>query len=195
MATSREEGFSFIEVMVALALALVVAAAALSLFTGLERTEAGDADRMILLTQSRVAVGRLERDLRLGTAQGCAFSVAGPLLEGQQNEVVLLTRSAEGGLTLVEWEVTGSSLMRRKGPCPVVRPPVITHNLYNDNKTMLENMRSDAAFHYFAYGAEVEAPVAPEHLPFIDEVRLSGRAAVPGASLTVKVVAGCRVGR
>jgi hypothetical protein len=186
---------SLIELLVALALTLVVAAATLSLWAGLQRAEAGDADRMILLTQARVAIARLERDLRLGTAQGCMFPLAGPVLEGQASEVVLLTRGVEGGLEVVEWEAVGGSLMRRKGPCPAVRPSLIVHTLYNDNKTMLQNLGSSARFRYFMHGVEVEPPVAAEDLPFVDEVRLVGGASVPGTSLSVKVVGGCCVGR
>jgi hypothetical protein len=185
-----------VELLVALALTLVVAGAALSLWAGLERTGSGDADRMVLLTQSRVAVARLERDLRLGTAQGCPFAVAGPVLEAKAAQVVLLTRSGEtGALALVEWEVVGGSLMRRRGSCPLVRPVSVPHSLFTDNKTMLEGLNSGACFHYFVSGVEVPTPVPAAELPFVDEVRLAGRATVAESTPAVRVAGGCRVGR
>jgi prepilin-type N-terminal cleavage/methylation domain-containing protein len=183
MSTSRskpvpwEAGFSLIELLVGLSLTLIVAMAALALWEGLERTGAGTADRMVRLIQGRVAVARLSRDLRLASAHGCPFVVSGALLEASSEHVVLLTRSGDSGdLLLVEWELVGGSLMRRRGSCPATRPAAIAHSLFVDNKTMIEDLRPGSRFHFFASGVEVGSPVSAGYLAAIDEVRLDAKA-------------------
>jgi prepilin-type N-terminal cleavage/methylation domain-containing protein len=191
-----EDGFSLVELVVGLALLLVIACAALALWTGLERAGTSDGDRMVLLLQSRVAAARLERELRLATAQGCLFTVGGPVLEARPNQVVLLTRVEQvAGPVLIEWEVVNGNLMRRRGACPAIRPLLFSHSLYSDNKTMLEGMTSATCFRYFVGGLEIQAPVAAADLAFIDEVRLVGAAATRGGAARIAVAGGCLVGR
>jgi hypothetical protein len=192
----REGGFSLIELVIGLSLTLCIAAAALTLWTGLERTGTNAGDRMIRLIQGRVAVARLARDLRLATAWGCPFPTPGVLLEARANQVVILTRSTEsGGLFLVEWELVGGSLMRRRGGCPATRPASVEHSLFVDHKTMLEGVTPSSRFRFFASGAEVASPVGLADLQMIDEVRIEATASVGAGRLTVDVFASSRVGR
>ncbi|HLA83129.1 MAG TPA: prepilin-type N-terminal cleavage/methylation domain-containing protein [Thermoleophilia bacterium] len=192
----RESGFSLIELLIGLSLTLCVAAAALTLWTCLERTGTSGGDRMIRLIQGRVAVARLSRDLRLATAWGCPFPTPGVLLEARANQVVILTRSTESGaLFLVEWELIGGSLMRRRGNCPATRPASIEHSLFVDHKTMLEGVTPSSRFRFFASGAEVASPVCVAELQMIDEVRIEAAAGMSGGRMTVDVFASSRVGR
>ena len=191
-----EAGFSLIELLVGLALTLIVAMAALALWEGLERTGAGAGDRMVRLIQGRVAVARLSRDLRLASAQGCPFVASGAVLEASSEHVVLLTRSGDpGDLLLVEWELVGGSLMRRRGSCPATRPATITHSLFVDNKTMIEDVRPGSCFRFFASGVEVGSPVNPGCLAAIDEVRLDARAGEVGQRTVVDVAGSSPLGR
>ena len=169
MSTSRwallgkESGFSLVEVIVGISLVLVLSAALLALWTGLERSGVRDGDRMVELIQSRVAIARLERDVRLASALGCAFVAETALLDAEAGQFVLLTRTVESGPpSLVEWEVVGSSLMRRKGPIPQTRPGAFSHSLYSDNKTMLEGLNPGSRLHYLAGGRELTIPITRE---------------------------------
>jgi prepilin-type N-terminal cleavage/methylation domain-containing protein len=196
MSPSRDGGFSLIELLVALSLTLCIAMAALSLWEGTERTGTDAGDRMVRLIQGRVAVARLSRDLRLASAQGCPFIVSGALLEARSDRVVMLTRSGDSGSTLVvEWELVGGNLMRRRGTCPTSRPATIVHSLFVDHKTMLEDMSSASRFRFFVSGVEVASPIGPGDLVDIDEVRLDAKAGLGRATTIVDVVGTCRLGR
>jgi prepilin-type N-terminal cleavage/methylation domain-containing protein len=191
-----QEGFSLVELVVGLALLLVIACAALALWTGLERGGASDGDKMILLLQSRVAIARLERDVRMATAQDCLFTTSGAVLEAKPNQLVILTRIEQsGGPVLVEWELINGNLMRRRGACPAMRPLSFSHSLYSDNKTMLEGVTPATRLRYFVGGLEIEGPVALVDLPLIDEVQLAGGAAASGVAARIVVAGGCLVGR
>jgi prepilin-type N-terminal cleavage/methylation domain-containing protein len=192
----REAGFSLIELLVGLSLTLVVAMAALALWEGLERSGAEAGDRMVRLIQGRVAVARLSRDLRLASAQGCPFVVSGALLEASSDHVVLLTRSGDSGdLLIVEWELVAGRLMRRRGSCPADRPATITHSLFVDNKTMIEDLSPGSRFRFFASGVEVGNPVNTGYLAAVDEVRLDARAGEAGRRTLVDVAGRSPLGR
>jgi hypothetical protein len=110
--------------------------------------------------------------------------------------VVLLTRSGDSGdLLLVEWELVGGSLMRRRGSCPATRPATITHSLFVDNKTMVEDLSPGSRFHFFASGVEVASPVSAGDLAAIDEVRLDARAGEVAQRTVVDVAGGSPLGR
>jgi prepilin-type N-terminal cleavage/methylation domain-containing protein len=110
-------GFTLVELLVGLALSVSLALAVAPLWLSLEGTGTRAADRTVWVVQERVAVTRLERDLRLAGAEECAFSIAGPVLEASGSQVVFLARScaesAESEVTIVEWEIARGSLMRR----------------------------------------------------------------------------------
>lgn len=193
----EEGGFSFVELLVGLALILCISMAALALWRSVEATGGANGDRMVRLVQGRVAVARLERDVRLATAKACPFPVTGPVLRADKDQVVLLTRSnPTGELQLVEWEVVGENLMRRRGPCPPSLPASFVHTLYADNKTMLEGVTGESRLRYLAGGVEIYPPVPQSLLFEVDEVELVVRASVAGRSdACVDIVGGCLVGR
>ncbi len=173
----REAGFSLIELLVALSLTACIVTAALAVWEGVERTGVGTGDRMVHLIQGRVAIARMSRDLRLASSQDCPFVVSGALLEAASDRVVVLTKSGDpGDLLLVEWQIVGGSLMRRRGSCPASRPSTIANSLFVDHKTMMEDVFAGSRFRFFVSGVEVETPVGAEFLAAIDEVRLDARA-------------------
>ncbi|MBC7294520.1 MAG: hypothetical protein H5T84_10565 [Thermoleophilia bacterium] len=151
---------------------------------------------MVKLLQAKVAAARFERDLRLASTQGCPFPVGGPLLAATPSQVVLLTRSQPGGqLELVEWEVVGQSLMRRRGPCPVEKPMVFPHSLYTDNKTMLEGVEPGTVFHCQRGNLDLEMPLQELCLGSVTTVSLYLAARQSGAGPAVYVEAAREVGR
>jgi hypothetical protein len=196
MSRHEEGGFTVIELIIGLSLLLCLALAGLALWEGLDRTGAAASDGMIRLIQGRVAVARLSRDLRLASGQGCPFKTSGPLLEAERNQVVLLSKVSETGpLLLVEWEIVGGSLMRRKGDCPLRRPGTFPHSLFSDSKTMLEGLLPGGRFHFFASGIEIGAPVAAADLAKVDEVFLEATAGVGRTGPVVDVAGTSWLGR
>lgn len=192
----REAGFTVVEVLVALALVLVISLGVFALWGTIERSGVESGDRMVTLIQGRVAVARLERDLRLASAQDAPFSTDGAVLDATPTQVVFLMRDDAASLpSLVEWELTGANLMRRKGACPAARPVAFAHNLYSDNKTMLEGLASGSELQYFIGGREVEPPLVAAQLSLVDEVRLRASTAPAGATRVAVVNGGCKVGR
>lgn len=202
MSTSRpcgrgDGGFSLVELLVGLALVLCVSLAALALWRSVESTGVSNGDRMLRIVQGRVALARLERDVRLATAQTCPFASAGCILEATKDQVVFLTRSnSTGELQLVEWELAGRNLMRRRGPCPNSLPSGFSHALYADNKTMLESVSESSRFRYFVRGNEVLPPVDGCALFEVDEIELAARTfAADRPDSGVDIIGGCLVGR
>jgi type II secretory pathway component PulJ len=190
-------GLSLIELLLALALGLCLALAVAPLWTSFQALGARETDKTIWTLQARVAAGRLERDLRAATAEGCPFPVDGPVLQATSSQVVLLVRKdGSAAPILVEWELTAGALMRRWGPCPAQKPLTYAHSLYSDSKTMLEGIASaTSAFGYYRAGVGLEAPALGPDLAGIDGVSLmlgSGGAS-PGVGESVRVFA--RVGR
>ncbi len=150
----------------------------------------------VALVQSRVAVARLERDLRLSSAVGCRFATVGPILEASVSQVVFLEPCVAGPEPLlVEWEVSGGALMRRWGACPAVRPSAFGHSLYLDHKTMLEQLDVGGSFSYLVDGLALEGPVPESALASIEAVILEAPMRVAGGpgAMAVRILA--RVGR
>jgi Tfp pilus assembly protein PilV len=179
-------GFSLLELLIGLSLTVCVALAVAPLWTSLEAKAKADGDRAIVLLQQRVAIARLERDLRAASAAGSLFPASCALLQATPHQIVLLAASAsDGGTYLVEWEVTGGAIMRRRGPCPAAIPAAFPHSLYTDSKTMLENVASSTHFVFTSSsGAAVVDPVEGDTLLRVTTVVLQGATRVPGASKT-----------
>jgi len=164
-----------LELLLALSLTLVLAAAVIPLWSSLHSTQAAASDHVIGLLQARVASRRLERDPASGVVRGHAH--ARSLIEGDARHVVVLTLSGTGGrLELVEWELMGTSLMRRRQAWDdsVVRVP-IRHSLFSDHKTMLEDVQAGSIFTFTAGDRPVNASSL---LP--SDLARSSRSAFPG---------------
>jgi len=195
-ATDGSGGFTLVELLVGLALAAAVAVAVAPLWASLERAGADETDRTVQSLQGRVAIARLERDLRLASAAGCLFALSGPVLEASGNQVVFLQRTGDdGATTLVEWEIVNGALMRRWGPCPATRPLAYGHSLYVDHKTMLDDVAAGSAFAYVVGGAPATVPVRGQDLDRIDAVVLDARVVLEEAGPAVKVSTAARVAR
>jgi hypothetical protein len=187
-------GFTLVELVVGLALALCLALAVGPLWATMQSAGVKATDDTIRLLQGRVATIRLERDLRLASAEDCHFAVGGPVLEASASQVVLLERAADGSaLLMVEWELSGKSLMRRWGLCPLERPTAFRHSLFDDNKTMLEDVQSGSAFSYVV-GGKVFGSVGTSSLESISAVVIRLRAG-DSASRAREATATARVGR
>ena len=185
-----------VELLIGLALALCLATVAAPLWVSVERAGAREGDRTVQWLQGRVAVARLERDLRLASAGGCLFPVDGPILEATTGQVVFLGRTyADAAPILVEWELVGGALMRRWGDCPAGRPISYRHALFRDNKTMLEGVRAGSAFTYLVDGTEIVGPLDESDLASVEAVVLTMRADVAGEMGSVSVETTARVGR
>ena len=189
-------GFGVIEVVLGLFLALCLALAVAPLLTSLQRTGVEQADRSVQAVQARVAFGRFERDMRLAGGSGCPFPTSGALLEAGVSRVILLVPSeVDSTPIIVEWEITGSNLMRRWGPCPSTRPGVFTTSLFVDNKTMLEGVRTGSHLSYLIGERIVVAPLARAELAAVDKVVLELWAAPSGLSSPAIIRTTGRVGR
>ncbi|MBN1630514.1 MAG: prepilin-type N-terminal cleavage/methylation domain-containing protein [Thermoleophilia bacterium] len=194
-------GFTLVELLVALALSVCLALALAPFWISLMTAGTRETDRTVWLIQQRVAAARLERDLRLAGAEGCLFPAAGALLEASGSQVVFLQRAADGSAPLiVEWEIARGSLMRRWGSCPVHRPVVLQHSLYEDNKTMLEDVGAGSSFTYVVAGAEQPAPVGESDLGSVETVVLNLRAGgavgpVAGGAGAIELTTPARVSR
>jgi hypothetical protein len=187
-------GFTLVELVVGLALALCLALAVAPLWATLQSGGVKETDDTIRLLQGRVATVRLERDLRLASAGGCHFAVVGPVLEASASQVVFLERAPDGAAPLmVEWELSGRSLMRRWGSCPLERSTTVRHSLFDDNKTMLEDVQAGSAFSYVVRG-KVLGSVGSSDLDSISAVMIRVRTG-DSASRVREATATARVGR
>jgi len=173
---SCERGFTLMEALVGLVVAVLLVVALSGVWVGLERRGAAWNDRMVLLMQSRVAAARLERDLRLATAEGCAGVENGLIVAARPTEIIFVSRcAADGGLELVEWELIGGSLMRRRLPWPGELPVPLGHAAFSDHKTMLDGVVAAPGFRYFSGAHELPTLVPSEFRALIDTVEVRTR--------------------
>jgi hypothetical protein len=189
-------GFSALELLIGLALTVCLALTICPLWSHMNRAAADRTDLSVAMVQSRVAVARLERDLRLASAAGCRFTAVGPILEASTSQVVFLEPAGPGEAPLlVEWELNGGALMRRWGACPAARPATFAHSLYVDNKTMLEQLEGGGSLKYMVDGITVAGPVPSAALASVDAVVLDARVKIQGISGEVVVATVARVER
>jgi len=149
-----------------------VALSALPVFSRVEAATVSATETTIWELQARVAVARLERDLRLATTLGAPFARDTPLLHAASSQIVLVTRDMQSDApVLVEWEIVGRSLMRRWGNCPEVVPTTFPHSLYRDSKTMLERVASGrSGFRFVTVVGDNESSLEPQHLGLVERV-------------------------
>jgi hypothetical protein len=191
----RAGAFTIIELMVGIGIAACLALAIAPVWNSWEKKGDGEADQSIWFIQSRVAVARFERDLRLGGAAHCPFVAGGPVLEATGSQVVLLEHGDGDALPLVvEWEIVKGSLMRRWRPCPQIKPTSWPHSAYVDSKTMLEGVEPESSFAYYTGTERLSAPVDEADLALVTTVRLQLVGGAPGAPGEVEVSATGRVG-
>lgn len=195
MSTS-ERGFSLIEILVALVISLLLALAVAPLWFGLESSSAHAADRATVAGQSRVALARLERDLRTAVAEPLGRADGAAILRATPREVVLLVR-AGSAVDVVEWEVVGGALMRRCGPWLTQDLASLSHSWYSDHKTMLQGLLQSTDFSYLARGTQSEEVDAGPDRAAIEVVRLIGAVSPQGSGTRDSVVVRmwARVGR
>ncbi len=192
----NHSGFTLIELVLGLTLAVILTLAVAPLWTALQSGSASEGDQTLRLLQERVAISRFERDLRLASAAGCPFELSAPVMEATGSRMVFLAPAADGPAPIVvEWEIVGSTLMRRWGDCPSTRAAALAGSAYRDNKTMLEGVQSGSYFSYVVDGRVMAAPTTEAELTAIDEVVLELRAKSDGARSPVRVVSEARVGR
>ena len=172
-------GFTVVELLVGLSLTMMLAAAIAPVWLGWQRAFVRSADRTLAGLQGRVAAERLERDLRLASTLGCGDLGGVSILSADAHQVVFVSRTDTAGGTaeLLEWEVTGNRLMRRTGRWPGAVPASFPHQLFSDNKTMIEGVSGSSRFTYYGGGVEVDPS---DDRSSVDEVRLTG--AVAGQS-------------
>ena len=193
---SRERGFTLIEVLLGLSLALCIALGLAPVWVSFQSLGVKEGDETVWALQGRVAVARLEKDVRLSGSQSCAFPTAGTVLQATAAQVVLLVSSpGSTAPILVEWELVNGSLMRRWGACPAGRPSTFPHSLYPDSKTMLEDVdTTQSGFSYLVAGRDA-AVVAASDLPLISGVSLRIVEHGQGAGGPVSVAASAWLGR
>jgi hypothetical protein len=189
-------GFSVIELILGLTLTLCLAMAVAPFWLSLRNIGLREGDQTVRLLQGRVAVARLERDLRLASAAGSPFPLSAPVLEASASQVVFLERPAiDATPVLVEWEIANGALMRRRGAVPAARPVVFSHNLFVDHKTMLEGIEAGSAFTYVVRGVRADPSVSAVDEAGVDEVVLELRTVADGATGPLPVMAVGWVGR
>ena len=170
----RDRGFTVVELLVGLTLALLLALGTAPMVLSLQAVGVAEGDRTVGALQGRVAAARLERDLRLASAGDSPFCCEGPILEASASQVVFLGHAyAADSTVLIEWEVAGTSLMRRWGPCPTQRPSTFTHSLYTDSKTMVSGLAPGARLSYKLCG-QLSSSVAEQDLWRVESVSLQG---------------------
>jgi hypothetical protein len=99
----------------------------------------------------------------------------------------VVTRSAADATPeIVEWELVGGSLMRRRGPWVGVPSGGVSHALFSDHKTMLEGLAAGGSFTYLS-GTRALADDATAERNAITDVVVQGalivgaRPDIPGA--------------
>ncbi|MGI5939529.1 MAG: prepilin-type N-terminal cleavage/methylation domain-containing protein [Thermoleophilia bacterium] len=189
-------GFSLIEVLLALALTLCLAVAIAPLMTSLQSVGVEQTDRSIQALQARVAFARFERDLRLAGGGDCPFPTSGALLEAMPSQVVFVVPTpVESAPILVEWEIAGSRLMRRSGPCPRTHPGLFVPGLFSDNKTMLEGVGAGSGFSYRIGSRVLEPPLTAQERAVVDTIALDLRVAPSSLGKLQPLATVGRVGR
>lgn len=181
MSTSTSSrGFTLIELLVGLALSLMLALAIAPLWTTAEKVTVEGGDRVLATFQARTMVARLERDLRLASALGSGGLECAPVVEADKHHLVVVTRSGSDATPeIVEWELVGGSLMRRRGPWVGVPAGAVSHSLFNDHKTMLEGLAAGASFAYLS-GSRTLADDATSERDAISDVIVQGAVTVGG---------------
>lgn len=197
MSTSRSNnGFTLIELLIGLVLTVILLGAAGLLFLAVTKRASAESGAVVRYLQGRVAVARLERDLRLATADGCPFATISPILKAGPSEVVFLRREADlESPIIVEWEIASESLMRRWGSCPSFRPKTFAHSLYRDNKTMLLNVVQPSGFAYVLLDGSVRQQVVETDMALIRAVTLDLRATDEDLAASVSVATEAPLGR
>jgi len=178
--TGGSYGFSLIELLVGLALSLMLALAIAPLWTTASKVTVEGADRVVATFQARTMVARLERDLRLASAREGGELECAPVVEADGRHLVVVTRSAaDATAEIVEWEMVGGSLMRRRGPWVGVPAGGVSHGLFIDHKTMLEGLASGGSFAYLS-GTRALADDATAERDAITDVVVQGAVIVGG---------------
>ncbi|MCX8032900.1 MAG: prepilin-type N-terminal cleavage/methylation domain-containing protein [Thermoleophilia bacterium] len=197
MSTFRSNnGFTLIELLIGLVVTVVLVGAAGLLFLAVTKRASAESDAMVGYLQGRVAVARLERDLRLATAHGCRFATAGPILEAGPSQLVFLRREANSETPIiVEWEIASGSLMRRWGLCPSFRPKTFAHSLYRDNKTMLHDVAQPSRLAYVLEDGSTREQVLQSAMSLIRAVTLHLRMTDNDLVALVSVATEAPVGR
>jgi prepilin-type N-terminal cleavage/methylation domain-containing protein len=169
--TCTSDGFTLTEMVVALALSIIIVSTVCSLWIGFVARNVDTQERLVSLQRWRVVTARLERDLRLATAEGLADRACAPILEATSGRVTLVTRSIDGaGIEIVAWEIIGGALMRRRSPLPSDgSSPAV--GVFVDSKTMLEGLRS-GSFRYGSGAAVLEIAPQSDVLSRIDTIEL-----------------------
>jgi competence protein ComGC len=192
----RSAGFTALELLVGIALTVLLALGVAPLVLSLQAAEVQEADRTVMMMQGRVAAARLERDLRMASAFGSSFSAEGPILEATPRQVVFVGRTGgKSGLSIIEWELSGSALMRRWGPSPGARPVSFGHSLYVDHKSMVEELADDAHLSYLVNGVVVSGKVPATDLAGVEAVVICGSGRDTRGYWPAAVFATARVGR
>ena len=194
----RQFGMTLLDLLMGMTLTLVLAAAVAPVWLSLQAQAVASGDHVVSLLQSRVAVARWERDVRLATAEGPGHSGCSPLLEADGAHVVMLTGSGkDGARELVEWEIVDGSMMRRRVEWPGLPPAHVTHSLFTDHKTMLEGLQGIAGFTYFAGGRKLSETLGETDLAAVDTIclEIEVRAQGPRRGGAVPVTASAEVGR
>ena len=170
-----------------LVLSLMLALAIAPLWTTAEKVTVEGGDRVVATFQARTMVARLERDLRLASALGGGDLECAPVVEADGHHLVVVTRSAADATPeIVEWELVGGSLMRRRGPWAGVPAGGVSHSLFTDHKTMLEGLAPGGSFAYLSGTRALADDATPERDAITDvvvqgAVIVGGRPDVPGA--------------
>lgn len=192
--TCTTEGLSLIEVLVALCVSLVLLLGVAPLWVALLQGGVGAQGLLVDTQRWRVAAARLERDVRMASADAPRALGCGPLLEATSDRVVLITRSVQAeGLEIVAWEVAGGSLMRRRASLPAAGVPSVPA-AFQDNKTMMEGLES-GLFTYRAGPGSFDGAVPAADLGRVDAVEIECRLTGTGRSAGVPVAAGAHLGR
>lgn len=192
--TCSSEGFSLVEVLVALCLSVVILMGISALWVATVRTGLGSQETLIEVQRWRVVSARMERDLRVASADGVSGLSGSPLLEASPTRLVMITRStSDEGLEIVAWEFVNGVLMRRRAPLPVAGPPVSIGG-FRDNKTMLEGVEG-GVFSYAAGAFPLGGTVSSAALRSVDAVAASCSVTAGDTRRRVTVSGGAGVGR
>lgn len=193
---AKMSGFTAMEVLVGITLTLLLALGVAPLVLAMQTSGLREGDRSVAVLQGRVAVARLERDLRMATADGCPFQTGGSILHAGDRQVVFLSScSTAETLVVVEWELVGTTLMRRWGTCPAESPGAFPHSMYVDNKTMLAGVGPESMFTYVLDGGWTTEEVAGRDLCRIGVVGLSCKGVDEDAEWSTLIEMKARVGR
>jgi prepilin-type N-terminal cleavage/methylation domain-containing protein len=159
MSTS-ERGFSLVELLLAVLISVLLALSVAPLWFSLQQVAAEAADDVTLVGQSRVALSRLERDLRLATRTVPELGGVGPILAADASQIVLVVRPLDAGP-------------------PLAGPPA--HAWYTDHKTMLDGLRSGSGFRYFVGGLGMLADTDEIDCARVKAVLLQGELTAGGS--------------